>query len=104
MNAPRETTLAAVAGSTESSRLLLVLLQSPTGSRVELREQSWADGVGWYTQSSVRIETEQVAELRNALGLSGPAARLRGEQPSSASALAAPANDGPQRQSLRIVG
>lgn len=102
MNA-RETVLTAVPGATDTARLQLVLVQTgAAGSHVELREQTWADGVGWYTQSSVRIGTDQVAELRNALGMSGPAAKLRAE--GKAPPQTASTASGPARHQLRIVG
>ena len=64
----RETTLSTLAGSTETERVMLVLVARPEGSVVELRQQSWGEGVGWFTQSHVRLEPRQVAELKQTLG------------------------------------
>src|SRR5438045_9768542 len=73
------TTLTAIPAS-ETERLLVVLVQSPEhGSRMELRQQSFSKGIGWFTQSTVQLEPSQVAALRNALGTAGgarPARRL----------------------------
>jgi hypothetical protein len=67
----QETVLSTIPAS-ESERLLVVLVQSPdVGSRMELRQQSFSNGIGWFTQSSVQLEAGQVAALRNALGTSG---------------------------------
>src|SRR5947207_9766983 len=68
MPCPLETVLTAIPAS-DTERLLLVLVQSPEhGSRMELRQQSFSAGIGWFTQSSVQLEPNQVAALRNALG------------------------------------
>ena len=34
-----------------------------------LCQQSWADGIGWFSQSSVEIDPSQLPMLRQALGL-----------------------------------
>jgi hypothetical protein len=68
MSLTTETVLTSIPAS-ESERLLVVLLQSPdAGSRMELRQQSFSKGIGWFTQSTVHLEPGQVAALRNALG------------------------------------
>jgi hypothetical protein len=65
-----ETVLTTLPASTESERLLLVLVQPSDGpSRVELRQQSLSNTLGWFTQSTVRLEPGQVAALRKSLGL-----------------------------------
>jgi hypothetical protein len=67
----QETVLSTIPAS-ETERLLVVLIQAPeTGSQMELRQQSFSNGIGWFTQSTVRLEPGQVAALRNALGASG---------------------------------
>jgi hypothetical protein len=79
MSVPSETILTQIPAS-EVERLLVVLVQSPEhGSRMELRQQSFSKGIGWFTQSTVQLEPGQVAALRNALGSTGgsrPATRL----------------------------
>jgi hypothetical protein len=66
-----ETVLSTIPAS-ETERLLVVLIQSAdVGSRMELRQQSFSKGIGWFTQSTVQLEPGQVAALRNALGVSG---------------------------------
>jgi hypothetical protein len=55
--------------ASETERLLVVLIQgSDHASRMELRQQSFSTGIGWFTQSTVHLEPGQVAALRNALG------------------------------------
>ena len=64
-----ETVLSTISGSSDYERLLVVLCITPGhGSRLELRQQSFGAGVGWFTQSTVVLEPHQVAELRGALG------------------------------------
>lgn len=66
-----ETVLTAIPAS-DVERLLVVLVATPDhGSRMELRQQSFSTGIGWFTQSTVQLEPEQVAALRNALGNAG---------------------------------
>jgi hypothetical protein len=68
MSLPIETVLSSIPAS-DVERLLVVLVQSAEhGSRMELRQQSFSKGIGWFTQSTVRLEPGQVAVLRNALG------------------------------------
>ena len=68
----QETVLADLPGSTDRDRTLLVMRQRPgQDPLVELRQQTWGEGVGWFTQSSVALATHQVAGLRNALGIAG---------------------------------
>jgi hypothetical protein len=69
--------------------LLVVLVQSPEhGGRVELRQQSFSKGIGWFTQSTVQLEPSQVAALRNALGTSASSKRLFSSLPREFSTLA----------------
>jgi hypothetical protein len=67
-----ETVLTTLPSSSETERLLLVLVQSAEAtSRIELRQQSFSRSIGWFTQSTVHLEPSQVAALRNALGITG---------------------------------
>lgn len=67
-----ETVLSSIPSSSDTERLVVVLIQSPdAGSRMELRQQSFSKGIGWFTQSTVQLEPGQVATLRNALGATG---------------------------------
>jgi hypothetical protein len=65
-----ETVLTSLPSASETERLLLVLVQSAdAGSRIELRQQSFSNSIGWFTQSTVHMEPGQVAALRSALGM-----------------------------------
>lgn len=64
-----EVVLAVLEAALETERALLVHRRLADGSSwMELRQQSWGDGVGWFTQSSVKLERGQVSQLRSALG------------------------------------
>ncbi len=74
--AASEIVLTALPATSEKERVLVVLLQQPgEPSRVELRQQSFGEGIGWFTQSTVHLEPSQLADLRNALGFNAPAPR-----------------------------
>jgi hypothetical protein len=74
-----ETILSAIPALSDKERLVVVLVQRDGDSRLELRQQSYGEGVGWFTQSTVQLEPGQVAQLKNSLGhatAGSPAARL----------------------------
>ncbi len=67
-----EVVLSTISGTSEHERLLVVLCnRAGEVSCLELRQQSFGDGIGWFTQSTVALEPSQVAELRTALGTGG---------------------------------
>lgn len=75
-----ETTLTSLPAAVENERILVVLVQSAgEGSHVEMRQQSFGEGIGWFTQSTIRLEPGQVAALKSALGRAsaGPATSPR---------------------------
>lgn len=65
----RESILSILPGAHERERVLVMLL---TGGgqegRISLRQQSYGEGVGWFTQNTLDMDTTQAAYLRNALG------------------------------------
>lgn len=63
-----ETILSAIPALSDQERLIVVHVQSAEGSRLELRQQSYGEGVGWFTQATVQMEPGQVAQLKNSLG------------------------------------
>jgi hypothetical protein len=72
MHALSELILATIPGAREDEQLEVALCQIPgEGSKLELRQQTWGEGIGWFTQSRVRLEPSQVGELRGVLGLTG---------------------------------
>lgn len=86
-----ETVLSTLPASSETDRLLLVLVHRlGEASRMELRQQSFAESVGWFTQSTVVLEPDQVAQLRTALGMTA-ASRGRTQLPREMSRMTTPA-------------
>lgn len=66
---PTETTLTSLPSVAPNERVLVVLVQLPgEGSHVEMRQQSYGEGIGWFTQSTIHLEPGQIADLKNALG------------------------------------
>ena len=86
-----ETILSTLPAASEKDRLLLVLVQHPgEGSRMELRQQSFSHGLGWFTQSTVVLEPDQVSQLRSALGMTA-ASRGRTQLPREMNRMTTPA-------------
>lgn len=89
---PSSETLLTTIPSSEVERLTVVLVKTTDGkSRMELRQQSFSNGIGWFTQSTVHLEPTQVAALRNALGTSTATQRGAASLPREFSTLSAPA-------------
>lgn len=64
-----ECVLATLPGSVERERMIVVLVRGAgSGTRIALRQQTFGDGVGWFTQKSVDLEPSQAALLKSALG------------------------------------
>lgn len=69
MNCDRETILSTIPGSSTDEQLVVVMCRSvERDSYIEIRQQSWGEGIGWFTQSTVKMEPHQVGQLRNTLG------------------------------------
>ena len=75
---PMETILATLPGASDDERMVVLLRNTPAeGSQIELCQQTWGEGVGWFNQTSVQLQPHQVAQLRTVLG-TGPVARASG--------------------------
>ena len=69
-----ETILAVIPGSTDRDRVLIVKeVKAGQADHIELRQQSYGDGVGWFTQNSLTLAADQVEQLRSALALAANA-------------------------------
>jgi hypothetical protein len=91
MSLRHETVLTTIPAS-ETERLLVVLVQDAgRTSHMELRQQSFSNGIGWFTQSSVSLEPSQVALLRNAIGSKSAGQSTARSLPREFSTIAAPA-------------
>src|SRR5215211_7064521 len=64
------TVLATLAGSAPYQRLLVALEQRGDGRlAIELREQHYAEGIGWFDQRTMSLDPRQFRQLQAALGL-----------------------------------
>ncbi|MBI1900191.1 MAG: hypothetical protein HYS13_03615 [Planctomycetia bacterium] len=78
--------LAAIQSSDGNERLV-VELSSRDGS-VRLLQQTWSGRVGWFTQQSLTLQPEQIADLRGALGLAASIGRSSTRRPTADNATA----------------
>ena len=60
--------------SRDGCERLVVELSSRDGA-IRLLQQTWSGRVGWFTQQSLPLQPEQLADLRNALGLAASMGR-----------------------------
>jgi hypothetical protein len=73
-----EVVLATLPAASDDERLQVVLTRQPDGSSaISLIQQSWAEGVGWFTQHALKLAPEQVRQLRSVLGAGSIAAISR---------------------------
>ena len=73
----KETILNVFPSSDDGNRLVIAVEQEPeAGSRLVLRQESFADDVGWFVQSRIAVEPEQVAGLKMALSGQASVKRL----------------------------
>lgn len=70
-----ECVLGNLSGAHEHERLQVILQSTDEGSRVCLRQQTWGEGIGWFTQRTLDLTPDQVAQLKTVLGVSGQSAR-----------------------------
>lgn len=64
-----EEAIATIPQGREDLLLEVVLMHSGIGgSEVELRSLAWANGLGWYRQSTLRLDTATAQKLLGALG------------------------------------
>jgi len=84
-----ETTLTSLPAAVENERILVVFVQIPAeGSHIEMRQQSFGEGIGWFTQSTIRMEPGQVAALKSALGRTSTGTAVSPRLPSEYSKIA----------------
>ena len=70
-NPPTETVLSVIPGSSDEERLVLAMGSGCDGhSGIVLRQESWSRDVGWFEQSRIAIEPNQLASIKSVLGTS----------------------------------
>lgn len=60
-------TIAILPDASEDRRIRVTLAQN--GKGLQLVQESFSPGVGWFSQAQVELSPAQVAELRDALGV-----------------------------------
>lgn len=64
-----ECLLAVLPGTSDDKRLAVFLQQTTAGdSQISLRQQTWAQGIGWYDQKTLELDPSQLRMLRGVLG------------------------------------
>lgn len=60
-----ETLLTVLPGASDLERLVVVLVKTSEGeSQISLRQQTWAENIGWYDQKSLELAPHQLRQLR----------------------------------------
>lgn len=78
VNMNRTTTLGWIDGSAADERLEINLVQNATGAlELVMSEQHFAEGIGWFAQRSISLDSQQVAQLKNLLLANDLPARRR---------------------------
>jgi hypothetical protein len=73
------TVLATLAGSAPHQRLQLALTQRDEGRLViDLREQHYAEGIGWFDQRTMELDPRQFRQLQAILDLKGTQLAMAG--------------------------
>jgi hypothetical protein len=66
------TVLATLAGTKPHQRLQVALTQRGEGRvLIDLREQHYAEGIGWFDQRTMELDPKQFRQLQAILGLKG---------------------------------
>lgn len=64
-----ETILSILPGPSEDVRTVVALRHCGADTAIEMRQESFSQAVGWFVQSRIELSGEQVAGLRQTLGL-----------------------------------
>ena len=69
--------LATIPSDQDDQRLQVIMDQEASGTKLRVEQQSFGNGIGWYTQSSVEIAPDQLPVLRQAFGMTGQSTPIR---------------------------
>jgi hypothetical protein len=96
------TVLATLAGSAPLERLEVSLVQGQDGRlTIDLREQHYAEGIGWFDQRTMELEPRQFQQLQSVLGLKAAPIFSEPDEPRATIPFPGPATSAPAR---RVVG
>ncbi len=75
------TILTTIAGSAPYQRLEVALVQGRDGRlTIDLREQHYAEGIGWFDQRALELDPKQFQQLQAALGTKSTQVRVVAEE------------------------
>ena len=81
---PARTLLATLPGPGPEQRLQVALVPGGNGRlNIDLREQHYAEGIGWFDQRTLSLEPEQFKRLQAVLGLKASHAPETDERPAT---------------------
>ena len=100
----QERLLDTVTGTTQHSRLEVVLNDNPdTGQVLELRRLSWGKGIGWYRQQTLQLDQAEAEALLQTLRTSHNAWR-EGPKQQTGKVIPFPSRSSQQETQQRKVG
>lgn len=77
MTAPARTSLATIAGNSPCERIEVALRQGSDGALcIELLQQHFGEGIGWFTQRSLTLDSRQWRQIQTALGSRGVSSEI----------------------------
>jgi hypothetical protein len=99
------TVLATIAGSEPHQRLQVALTQGGDGRLViDLRDQHYAEGIGWFDQRTLALDPRQFRQLKAVLGMNSSAlAEFEHETPATIP-FPGPASPPPVRSAAGDMG
>jgi len=95
------TVMATLAGSGPCERIQVALLQAKDGClSIELRDQHYAEGIGWFDQRALELDPRQVRQLRSILGSHAAMLATAEDEPRATIPFPGPAARPPMRPAI----
>ncbi|MBV8606860.1 MAG: hypothetical protein JO034_05275 [Singulisphaera sp.] len=95
------TVLATLAGSSPLQRIQVTLAQHEDGRlSIELRDQHFAEGIGWFDQRALDLDPRQFRQLQAVLGSRTSVLTLSEEEPRATVPFPGPATRRPMRPAV----
>ena len=95
------TVLATIAGSAPFQRLQVALVQRRDGRlSIDLREQHYAEGIGWFDQRALELDPRQFQQLQAVLGLKPALVEAAAEEPRATIPFPGPSTPAPSRSAV----
>ena len=99
------TVLATIAGSEPHQRLEVALTQGRDGRlAIDLRDQHYAEGIGWFDQRTLALDPRQFRQLKAVLGLNSSALEAFEDEPPATIPFPGPSTPRPARPAVGDMG